>query len=369
MEKKKRNWKQVFLWILLFIVSGIIGIGGMELIATYMPNFSFIDIILGFLVFILSIPLHIVLHEAGHLIGGLLSGYQFIMFRLFHTVWIKTNEGISRRKQVVQGLLGQALMAPPENEENPPFLLYHSSGLIVNLATALLMFYAGWVISNPSVAFLLFLSGGVAFFLFITNIIPMKGNDGYNIVQHYKRPETLAETTNILHLYGGMVRGESFVNLQRYITLDSPKSFENPNTVTFYTAQAAAAFEQYDFNEACKIYQDLWRNRTQLMDLHKPEIYFNYLFCLFLTEPAHEDILKIKETTIYKNYLKMKAADTFKVRAAEAIYAEEDVDKATILLDEGEKLIATAPTISEEKLERHLYAYLREEIQRLIDAK
>lgn len=362
--KKKRSWKQVLSLIALFIFSGILGFSLLELFYA-IPNLSFWDFIFAFFILVISFPLHIVLHEIGHLVAGLFSGYQFIMFRLFNWVWIKTENGVSKRKQSIQGLLGQALMTPPENVDEPPMLLYHSGGLIVNFFSALLLIGVGLKSSNPRVTLLLFISGLVALLLFILNIVPQKGTDGYNISQIRKRPEALVEMTNILRLYGGMVRGESFVDLKRYIPENLPRSFEDPNTVTLYTALAAAYFEEGDFDRASQIYRELWLKRKQLIHLHKPEVYITYLFSLLLTDPKHPDIRMIKNNEIYKNSIENKAADIYKIQAAEAIYLEKDYKKAKGLLDEGKPLLATAPTVSEENLERQFYSYLRDEISRL----
>ena len=362
--KKKRSWKQVLSLIALFIFSGILGFSLLELFYA-IPNLSFWDFIFSFFILVISFPLHIVLHEIGHLVAGLFSGYQFIMFRLFNWVWIKTENGVSKRKQSIQGLLGQALMTPPENVVEPPMLLYHSGGLIVNFISALLLLVAGLKSSNPRVTLFLFLSGLVAFLLFILNIVPQKGTDGYNILQIRKRPEVLVETTNILRLYGGMVRGESFVDLKRYMPKDLPVSFEDPNKVTFYTALAAAYFEDGNFETASKMYRQLWLKRKQLIPLHKPEVYITYLFSLYLTDPLHPDVRVIQKSQVYKNSIENKAADVYKVQAAEAIYLEKDYKKARGLLDEGEELISTAPTVSEEHLEKLFYMYLRSEISHL----
>lgn len=331
----------------------------------YMSDLTFWDYILAFAIFIVSFPLHIILHEVGHLIGGLLSGYQFIMFRLFNTVWIKTDAGLSKRKQVIQGILGQALMAPPENVEEPPFLLYHSSGLIMNLLTAGLLIFLGIVSDSSSVSILLYVSAFVALLLFVMNSVPTKGNDGYNIIEHYKRPETLKEFTNILYLYSGMVKGVPFVDLQKYIDTEQLDDFENPNTVTFISAQAAAYYEQENYEGARERYALLWDNRETLLELHKPEVYHNYLYTLLLTEPDHEDVEKVRATKVYKNYEQIKTADGLKVRAAEAAFLENDVEKARALLAEGEPMIALAPTITEENAERQMYAYLKREMTKI----
>lgn len=368
LTKKKKNWKRVGGWILLLGVSAFIGFYGSYFIQENFSGLSFWHFFLSFVVFIISFPLHVILHEVGHLIAGALSGYKFIMFRLFGTIWIRTEEGISKRKQYVPGILGQALMVPPENKENPPFLLYHSGGLIMNVLTAIVLFLMGRAISSQAVTLFLYAIAAMAIILFIMNVVPVKGTDGYNILKHFKEPESLTEFTNILNLYSGMIQGESFVDLKRYIDVDSLDGIENPNAVTFYTAIASAYYEECEWEKARDIYAMLWENRKHLIEPHKPEVYYNYLFTLYLTEPNHPDIEKIKETQAYKASENSKVADGLKVRAAEAIYRDGDFNKAKALLDEGEPKIATAPTISEEKLEYQMYRYLRNEIERLQNA-
>lgn len=358
-KEEKKSLKSRILFILYIIVAALLGFFGAYYLLEHWPDFNFFDFIIILAVLIMSFPLHIVLHEVGHLIGGFLSGYEFIMFRLFNTVWIKTEHGISKRKQVVQGILGQALMMPPKDTEEPPFLLYHSSGLLMNLLVGILFIIIGSQFSNSAPALAFYVSAGVSLFLFFTNVIPMQPNDGYNIREHYRRPETLKELTNMLYLYAGMVKGESFVDLQRYIDLNAINLKENLNGVTLYNAQAAAHLEVYDFAAARDIYQSLWNHRNTLLEPHKAGVYFSYLFTLLLTELEHPDIAQIQATKIYENYREMKMADVLRVRAAEALYLEINPEQAQILLSEGAKLIQWAPTIAEENLEAKLYTYLK----------
>lgn len=98
MKKEKKNWKKVLAKVFFFIFFTVLGLFGGYYIAPYIGRIRFIDIVYTLLIFMISLPLHIVLHEIGHILGGFISGYDFIMFRLFNTVWIKTDEGISKRK-------------------------------------------------------------------------------------------------------------------------------------------------------------------------------------------------------------------------------------------------------------------------------
>ena len=69
--------------------------------------------------------LQIVLHEGGHLLFGLLSGYRFVSFRIFNWTLIR-QEGKFRLKRFgIAGTGGQCLMLPPDKPlEEIPVALY-----------------------------------------------------------------------------------------------------------------------------------------------------------------------------------------------------------------------------------------------------
>jgi len=333
----------------------------------YIGEIRFIDIVSTILIVGVSFPFHIILHEMGHVLGGLVSGYQFIMFRLFSTVWIKTSDGLSKRKEHISGVLGQALMVPPETGQNeqPPFLLYHSSGLIMNLVTAILFVFLGRMIPSDPLAYFLYVSAIVAIFIMITNALPLQGTDGYNIIQQMKKPQAHEEITTILYLYRDMVKGVSLTALQKYVDLEAIDPFKDPNGTTMYTVRADYLLEQKKFAEAHQIYKLLWDDIHDLFPAHQPTLTMSYLFTLLLTDSTHPDVQKITQGKVYKNYQDVKQSEYIRVYAAKALYADENFSQAEKLLDEGATYIPLAATVTEENLEHELYQYLRSELHRM----
>ena len=74
MTKEKKKTKDSGSWVLLLIVSALTG----GLAGIFYPDMDFsfqlFDILILVATFILSLPIHVILHEVGHLIGGQLSG-------------------------------------------------------------------------------------------------------------------------------------------------------------------------------------------------------------------------------------------------------------------------------------------------------
>ena len=164
--------------ILLYIVIFGLGFWIGNLISYYMreqlssqeaPN---IYLIIATLLF--GIILQIIIHEAGHLFFGLLSGYKFISFKVFNFAIVKDEENKIKFKiiQGTKGTAGQCLMEPPKLENGTfPYKLYLAGGVLFNIIFSLL----GWIIA-PSVYMLIFTLIGLVFA--ITNAIPMGFNDG-----------------------------------------------------------------------------------------------------------------------------------------------------------------------------------------------
>lgn len=77
----------------------------------------------------------IIMHEVGHLIFGLISGYKFISFRLFGFTIVKYRNRLVFRINWLKGSLGQCLMYPPE-KFNYRYKLITLGGIIMNTITA-----------------------------------------------------------------------------------------------------------------------------------------------------------------------------------------------------------------------------------------
>lgn len=63
----------------------------------------------------LAVVIHLILHEAGHLIAGLLTGFRFLSFRVFKYTLVKTDEGLRWKRYHIAGTGGQCLLELPED--------------------------------------------------------------------------------------------------------------------------------------------------------------------------------------------------------------------------------------------------------------
>ncbi len=119
----------------------------------------------------LAFVLQIILHELGHLLFGLLSGYRFVSFRF----------GFRLLAQC--GLLCRCVMCPPELDEDGtfPLSLYSLGGIFLNLLSGLLFLLLYFISGGMLLLTLFSLSAGILGLGFgLMFALPVKYSDGYN---------------------------------------------------------------------------------------------------------------------------------------------------------------------------------------------
>ena len=99
---------------------------------------------------LISLPIQVILHEGGHLVCGLMSGYQFVSFRIFNFTFIRKDGKLIIKKYAVAGTGGQCLLSPPERKlEEIPVVWYNLGGVLANVIAVLAVLPLLWVVNNP----------------------------------------------------------------------------------------------------------------------------------------------------------------------------------------------------------------------------
>jgi len=140
--------------------------------------------------------LQIIIHESGHLVFGLLTGYKFQSFRVGSLMLKKTDSGLRFCRFKIAGTGGQCLMCPPDMKDGSiPYFLYNAGGSLMNLISVIVFYLIS--LTCPGTAFSLILKMGAVIGLGFaaTNGIPLSlpgiDNDGANIVSMRKNPEAI----------------------------------------------------------------------------------------------------------------------------------------------------------------------------------
>lgn len=141
--KQKKNIEKIIIFILFTIAGFLLGSRIAKNLDTVDDKGAYLlKISVVFLSLYVSLLLTTIIHEAGHLVMGLATGYKYLSFRIGSIVLQKTEQGLKFKKYSIAGTGGQCLMIPPEvkNPEDVPYFWYNFGGGLFNLLTAVLWF-------------------------------------------------------------------------------------------------------------------------------------------------------------------------------------------------------------------------------------
>ncbi|MDF2539260.1 MAG: Peptidase family [Herbinix sp.] len=272
--------------------------------------------------------LQIILHEAGHLIFGWMTGYRFLSFRIFNITVIIENRRIKLCKYKYAGTLGQCLMSPTDIKTGPyPFVLYNLGGIILNSLSAVCSIL---ILSFPlqisiSFRFVLYLNlfYGIGFSI-INGIINKKAriiNDGTNLYELLKDKDAVRSYYIQLSILQKLMKGMSYKEFKDEI-FGMPESMELTNVIIGWHK-----ILEVDY------YMDLrqWERAYECLELFRPvmhkisralqdTILLERLFLKLMTDGTSPDILSLYEET--KHILNHSTTDmqVIRVKLAFEIY-------------------------------------------------
>ncbi len=186
-------------------------------------------------VILCAIYVQIAVHEAGHLIFGLLTGYKFSSFRIGAFTLIKNESGKLRLKLMrIPGTAGQCLLLPPEPVNGIiPHGLYNMGGVIMNLIISTVILTLKLLLGIKGIVGILMLGIALVGFAFsITNGIPMRSkfacNDGMNAL-YAKAPDANRAFYNTLKLAWYQSKGYRMKDMpSELFRFPDSEGFKNP---------------------------------------------------------------------------------------------------------------------------------------------
>ena len=219
MVRKKIPWKQIAGVLLIMALGAAFGFFVASQAEAIGLKGASTDRLLSYLALLLLALyviffLQIVIHEAGHLIFGLLSGYRFSSFRAGSLMWVKTGGRLRFRRLSIAGTGGQCLMAPPEKVDGRfPVALFNLGGSILNILSGFMFLGLSFLLRELPWARLLMLMAAVTGFVFgLINGIPFStklvNNDGHNALSLRKSPEAGEAFWQMLAINARMSEGK-----------------------------------------------------------------------------------------------------------------------------------------------------------------
>lgn len=367
-EKKKQSAKSHLISICFFTVLGVILVLSMISFVEWqlpegIPSSEKAIRIFVMLVFLyLAFMIHIVLHEAGHLIFGLMSGYQFSSFRIGSHMLMKENGKLVHRKIKIAGTGGQCLMVPPEMLDGKfPVVLYNLGGSIVNLLVTALMIPVFVAIDKNSIfALFFFLLIAIGAITGLGNGIPMRtktvDNDGYNAISLGKSKEAMRAFWIQMKTNEQLTKGIRTKDMpEEWFEVPTDEAMRNPMVATIGVYAASRLMDQHQFEDASELIEHLLDIESGMVPLHR-----NLLICdqiyLELIGENRSDRVEMLYTKELKKF--MKAMKTFpsviRLEYAYNLIAALDPKAAAKSMEAFERVAATYPYPNDINTEREL---------------
>lgn len=298
---------------------------------------------LGIVFLFLSVFILIPIHELGHLIAGLLSGYKFVSFRIGNLTFVKIDGKLKIKHFSVAGTGGQCLLDPPDRPlEQIPTDWYNIGGVVANIIAALLVLPVLLLSSNPFVieAAVIFLI--VDAYLIIINGIPMKisgaANDGYNLLS-LKR-DLAAKNALVLALKGNVliqngVRPKDMPD-NLFITPDAT-DYRNPLELSIPLMSASRLVDEFRFGEALREYESIYLHKKEIIPLYVKEIESELVFLRLVNGdiPGASELFDGSLKKYIETYSKVMSSKQ-RILFSVALFLDKDPDKANKILEDLE---------------------------------
>lgn len=302
--------KQIFRVITALMIGCIIGllIGSLVSIcftdATFssvISNFSKVDIGEVLAVFAVAVAglfvsagVLITLHEAGHLVCGLLCGYRFVSFRIFSLTILKINKRFRFKRFSIAGTGGQCLLCPPDRPASEIKTgWYNFGGVLANIIiipAAIPLFYI-----SPNAFFTEFLAIFLMIdvFMALFNGIPMKingmGNDGYNMLVLRKNPETKNAFIIQLRANALIQQGVRPKDMPaEWFNMPEEICYRNPMELTIPLMTASRLEDNMQWESAYRILKQIYDHKDQIIGLYVKEIACELIFLALVTDRKTE---------------------------------------------------------------------------------
>ena len=369
--KKKKNYGDIAAKIIMLLtgaVCGIFIIFTMNFFGTLVKGPAAFLLMFAEAMIIMYIASFVqtIIHESGHLIFGLITGYKFVSFRIGHFMFIKEKGRLKIKLYNVVGTAGQCLMMPPQWNEKIPYRLYNLGGCIMNAATALFALAAYFAAGAEGFfALCMAMLAVMGLSMALTNGIPMRvggiSNDGMNAALLGKKENTLRAFWLQLYVNGLIAKGERYRNMPReWFRLPEGEELSDPICCAMGVMLYNFCFDMHEFDEAEQTINYML-NAPGLLDVEKNELLCELLFLRVLRGAPKEEIDSLLTPKLDK-YIKATANYVSRRRLAYAyqLLYLKNYSTAQKCLEVFERTAATYPYSAETENEREIIEIVKQ---------
>ena len=369
-EKKKIDFRQYIGMLFFLVIGGVCGwFFGYYLGETVSegasPGETLMSVGILLLGFYVMLYLQIVVHEAGHLLFGLLTGYRFSLFRIGSLTFLRdpVSGKIRVKRMQLAGTGGQCLLVPPQPVDGKiPFALYHLGGSLMNLIASA-VFFALYLICRPiptlSLIMLVGVVVGIAYAMM--NGIPMRlgaiDNDGYNLYAQTKSQAAMEAMRIQLLIAEASARGVRLRDMPgEWFVIPDGASLENSMIAVISVFACNRLMDEGKYDEAEEAIRSLCAAKTGMVGVHRSLLICDRLTCLLLRgDTAAAEQCLTKQLLSFMKAMKNNPT-ILRCQYAVARLLKQDDGEAQAVMKRFELCAKTHPFVSDIESEREIIA-------------
>ena len=268
--------------IVIPLIAVIEGESIMTVARTIFTKFSLqdvMDIAWILIAVMIAFILSVVLHEGGHLVAGLLTGYRFVSFRFLNWTIIRRNGRLQWGNYELAGTGGQCLMAPPDRPvDQIDTRWYNAGGVLANMLIVVISALLLWAFDLPAcLDELLVIMIIFGLFIGVGNGIPLKmggvATDGLNLLQLEKDIPGKQFFCNILEFNALNQEGVPYDEMPEHIfALPQPVDWVNSMHVGAALMAATRMIAVHQWEEAHRLLTKAHEHSDEYMELYRLEV-------------------------------------------------------------------------------------------------
>lgn len=310
----------------------------------------------------LALFLQLVIHEAGHLLGGLVTGYRFSSFRVGSFMWVKEGSRLRLRRLSIAGTGGQCLMAPPDMRGGRfPVFLYNLGGSLMNLAAAAVSLGL-WALCRdmallPAFFLMLAFIGAV---IALMNGVPLPvgnvNNDGHNALSLSRDPAALRAFWVQMKVNERISQGVRLKDMpEEWFTLPDDALLQNSMTAATAVFACNRYMDEKRFAKAEALMERLLQGENAVTGLHRSLMVCDLVYCELIGDARPEKLAALLTRPQKKFMKQMKKFPTvLRTEYVLALLRDADAVKAAAIREQFEKCARRYPYPSEIAGEREL---------------
>ena len=366
--KKLKRWSKYLAGGAVFFLLSFAGGLLLGRVASQNAGPGLPGVLAAFGAMLLACWVQIILHEGGHLVFGLLTGYRFSSFRIGSFMWMKEGGKLKLKRLSIAGTGGQCIMAPPPGTAaDMPVFWYHMGGAVMNLLTAalcgLLWLFLPYI---PFLSVFFLMAALVGVLYAVMNGVPfhsrMVDNDGQNAKNLLKNRAARESMWMQLAVTEQTAHGVRLRDMpEEWFVVPADEDMKDSLTAARGVFAANRLMDAHRFGEADALMEHLLTVADGMAGIHRSLLLCDRMYVELMGACREEKLEALCDGNVRAVMKQMKKFPTIlRVRYAEALLRERDGEKAEKILSAFEKVSESYPYASDIQSERELMELARQ---------